>query len=128
MKKVTLEILVSVVFVFGATFLVYRYLAGVNSFWDTQYLWSIVLAVGWIVVALGYYHQGWLVRMQNKADDVSILLPVAVFLVQCVLFVKGVYYRDWSLIGGAVIVNSGVVFSLSQIIKVRRASIKRKSN
>lgn len=120
MKKITLEIILSVVFVFVSTYFVYTRLAGLESFWSTQTLWSTVLAICWVIVALGYYHQGWLIRTKNKADDVSIILPIAVFIVQCILFVKGIYYHDWSLIWGAVVVNSGVVFSFSQIIRVRR--------
>jgi hypothetical protein len=120
MKKLIVEVLVSIIFVFGSTYFVYTYLANTGSFWNTQSFWSIGLALGWIVVAAGYYHQGWLVRTRNKADDVSIFLPIAVFLVQCVLFVKGIYYNDWSLIWGALVVNSGVIFSLSQILRIRR--------
>jgi len=78
-----------------------------------------MLALGWVIVSLGYYHQGWLVHKSKSAEHVSIVLPVAVFMVQCILFVKGIYYKDWSLILGAVMVNSGVVFSLYQIIKSR---------
>lgn len=124
MSKIILEILVSIIFVFVSTFFVYGYLAGIKSFWDAQFLWSSALAFCWAIVAAGYYHQGWLVHSQKKADDVSVILPIAVFFVQCILFVKGIYYRDWSLIWGAVIVNSGVIFSLFQILKVRRAVSK----
>lgn len=120
MKKIILEIFVSALLVLAPTFFIYRRLAGIESFWNTQFLWSAALILCWIIVAVGYYHQGWLVRSRQRADDVSVVLPVAVFFVQCILFVKGVYYRDWSLIGGALIVNSGVVFSLSQIVKARR--------
>lgn len=77
---------------------------------------------GWVIVSLGYFHQGWLVHSGKNAEHVSIVLPVAVFSVQCILFVKGIFYGDWSLIYGAVIVNSGVVFSLYQIIKARHKS------
>lgn len=119
MRKITLEIILSVLFVFISTYFVYTRLAGLESFWSTQMLWSTALAICWVIVALGYYHQGWLIRTKNKADDVSIILPIAVFIVQCILFVKGIYYGDWSLIWGAVVVNSGVLFSLSQIVKAR---------
>lgn len=119
-KRLILEILGSLIFVFASTAFVYGRLAGVGSFWNAQFLWNIVLAAGWIIVASGYYHQGWLVHVRKKTDEVSIVLPTAVFFVQCILFVKGIYYRDWALILGAVVVNSGVVFSLYQIMKVRR--------
>ena len=120
MKKIVFESVISVIFVFISTFFAYQYLAGNASFWNSQLFWSILLAICWVVVAAGYYHQGWLVSSQGTAKDVSMILPIAVFIVQCVLFVKGIYYHDWSLIWGAVVVNSGVVFSLSQILKVRR--------
>ncbi len=81
--------------------------------------WSVILAFGWIVVSLGYYHQGWLVHKSKSAEHVSVVLPIAVFLVQCILFVKGIYYHDWSLILGAIMVNSGVIFSLYQIVRVK---------
>ncbi len=78
-----------------------------------------MLAIGWVIVSAGYFHQGWLVRKDGSSDHVSILLPSVVFLVQCVLFVKGVYYADWSLIAGAIMVNTGVLFSLYNIFKHR---------
>ena len=121
MKKLLIEILLSVLFVFGATFVVYNFLAGVSPFWNTQLIWSIVLAVGWAIVAAGYYHQGWLVHTKKSSTNVSLILPTAVFFIQCVLFVKGIYYHDWSLVWGAVIVNSGVVFSLYQITRARKS-------
>ncbi|MBI2454239.1 MAG: hypothetical protein HYV54_01555 [Parcubacteria group bacterium] len=120
MKKVLWEIAISLAIVLIPTFFIYRRLAGTESFWNAQFLWSVGLITCWIIVASGYYHQGWLVRSKRRADDVSVVLPIAVFFVQCILFVKGIYYRDWSLVGGALLVNSGVVFSLSQIIRVRR--------
>lgn len=116
MKKLILEFSLSIVLVFIPTFIVYSILNDFPSFWDAQTLWSIILAIGWIVVAAGYYHQGWLVHKGKSAAHVSIVLPSAVFLVQCVLFIKGIYYSDWSLIWGAVVVNSGVIFSVYQII------------
>lgn len=119
MKKIHFEIPVSVLFVFISTFFVYKYLADLSVFWNSQIFWSVVLALGWVVVSFGYYHQGWLVHKSKSAEHVSVVLPVAVFIVQCILFVKGIYYEDWSLILGAVMVNSGVVFSLYQITKVK---------
>lgn len=119
MKKIILEVLVSAAVVLVPTYFIYGRLSGVDSFWRTQSLWSFGLAVLWMIVAAGYYHQGWLVRRKRRADDVSIALPVAVFFVQCILFVKGIYYSDWALVFGALIVNSGVVFSLSQIMRFR---------
>ncbi len=119
MKKLFLEIFSSLIFVFIGTLLVYKQLVGVGDFWNAQNIWSIILALGWIVVALGYYHQGYIVHKSKSASHVSIVLPIAVFIVQCVLFVKGIYYKEWALIFGALIVNSGVVFSLYQITHVR---------
>ncbi|MCR4328097.1 MAG: hypothetical protein NUV53_01105 [Patescibacteria group bacterium] len=121
-KKILWEIALSVGIVFIPTYFIYQSLAEVTSFWEAQNLWSIALAVCWIVVAAGYYHQGWLVHTKRKSDDVSLVLPSAVFMVQCILFVKGIYYQDWSLIWGAIVVNSGVVFSLFQIWRVRKNS------
>ncbi|HXF44414.1 MAG TPA: hypothetical protein VNK70_03055 [Candidatus Paceibacterota bacterium] len=118
--KVVIEIILSIAAVLVPTFLIYGELAGFDGFWDAQNLWSVALITLWTIVALGYYHQGWLVHKKQKADEVSIVLPLAVFFVQCVLFVKGIYYGDWSLAGGALIVNSGVFFSLYNILKVRR--------
>ena len=122
MKKLLIEITFSVIFVFGATFVVYNFLAGISPFWNTQLVWSVVLAIGWAIVAAGYYHQGWLVQVKKSSANGSGVLPVPVFFIQCVLFVKGIYYQDWSLIWGAVIVNSGVTFSLYQIMRARKTS------
>lgn len=120
MKKIVLEILLCAGLVFIPTFFVYSYLKGFPSFWNAQFVWSVILAAGWVLVATGYYNQGWLVKTDHTSKDVSIILPITVFIVQCVLFVKGIYYHDWSLIWGALVVNSGVVFSLYQIAKSRK--------
>ena len=125
-KKLLLEILFTAGLVLIPTFFVYNYLVRIPSFWNAQNIWSIILAVGWVIVASGYYHQGSLVHARKNAQNVSIFLPIAVFFIQCVLFVKGVYYKDWSLIWGALIVNSGVVFSLYQIAKAKSFFGKRK--
>ncbi len=119
MKKLYVEILASTLFVALSTLFVYNQLATFSLFWDSQTLWNVALSVGWVIVSLGYFNQGWLVRESKSAKQVSIVLPSAVFVVQCILFVKGIYYHDWSLITGAVMVNSGVVFSLYQILKAR---------
>lgn len=74
----------------------------------------------WTIVALGYYHQGWLLSTGKNPNGVSQILPIAVFFVQCILFVKGIYYHDWSLIYGALIVNSGVAYSLYHLAKAGR--------
>lgn len=124
MKKFYWEILLSVLLVVLVTGFIYGRLAGVQVFWDAQFFWSVVLTTGWVIVALGYYHQGWLVHTGRSANHVSVVLPASVFLAQCILFVKGVYYGDWSLVGGAVLVNSGVIFSLYQIYKTTRAKKK----
>lgn len=125
MKKIIIEVIISIAFVTVSTFFVYGRLENVMLFWNTQSLWSIALALCWIVVAAGYVHQGWLVHTQKTAKDVSLVLPSAVFLVQCILFVKGIYYHDWSLIWGAMVVNSGVVFSVYQIVRARRLYSKK---
>ncbi len=124
MRKVYWEILASAIFVFGGTFLVYGWLAGKTDFWNAQNIWSVVLMIGWVIVASGYYHQGWLVHHGHSANHVSAALPAAVFIVQCILFIKGIYFHDWSLIAGAIVVNSGVVFSLYQIIQAKRRRIR----
>lgn len=120
MHKVVLEILAGIAFVLVGTYVAYGYLAQYSEFWQSQEVWSTVLVVLWAVVASGYFHQGWLVYKGKSADHVSLILPAVVFLVQCVLFVKGVFYDDWSLIAGALMVNSGVTFSLYHIIKAKR--------
>ncbi len=119
MKKLYWEILGSIIFVAFCTMLVYMRLSGVHLFWNTQVIWSIVLVVGWMVVAFGYYHQGWTIYKNKSSKNVSRTLPIAVFIVQCVLFVKGIFYSDWSLITGALLVNAGVVFNLYQIARSR---------
>jgi hypothetical protein len=119
MKRI-IEIILAVLFVGGGTYFAYSLLSDISVFWNEQTIWSIILAAGWVVVALGYVHQGWLVRRDRNSDHVSMLLPAVVFLVQCVLFVKGVHYDDWSLIAGAIMVNSGVTFNLYQIYTNRR--------
>ncbi len=119
-RHLAFEILLSASIVFVPTAFAYQRLAPITSFWNAQSVWSIILGFCWLIVALGYYHQGWLVRTQQSAKDVSRVLPIAVFIVQCILFVKGIYYQDWSLVLGAVLVNSGVVFNLRQIFTVSR--------
>jgi hypothetical protein len=120
MRKVHWEIIASVVFVLGVTLVVYGQLKDYAAFWDAQNFWSIVLIIGYGVVAAGYYRQGWLVHHNHSAANVSILLPVTVVTIQCLLFIKGIYFNDWSLIVGALIVNSGVVFELYQTLKADR--------
>lgn len=115
------EIFGVIAFVVIGTYFAYNGLANLTAFWESQLFWSVILSIGWVIVSFGYFHQGWLVHKNHDSDHVSVVLPATVFVVQCVLFVKGVYYSDWSLIAGAIIVNSGVVFSLYQIIKNRKA-------
>lgn len=119
-NKILFESTLSVLFVFVGTYFVYGYLKPVTYFWDAQNIWSLILAIGWTVVSLGYYHQGWLIHKSHDTSNVSIVLPIAVFFIQCILFIKGVHYSDWSLIWGAMIVNSGVSFSIYHIIKYRK--------
>ncbi|MEX1027285.1 MAG: hypothetical protein WD049_04660 [Candidatus Paceibacterota bacterium] len=123
LRKTFIEILAGVAFVLIGTLLVYTFVEDFAAFWQSQFVWSVILIILWTVVSLGYFHQGWLVFRSGSADHVSVILPAVVFLVQCVLFVKGVYYEDWSLIAGALLVNSGVVFSLYQIITHRRSAL-----
>lgn len=123
MRKIFLEVLGCAIFVLFGTIFAYGGLEGVLQFWSAQNIWSALLMLGWIVVAAGYYHQGWLVHKGHTALHVSAVLPSAVFVVQCILFIKGVYFHDWSLMFGAIVVNSGVVFSLYQIISAKRRRI-----
>jgi hypothetical protein len=119
MKRI-LEIIFAFAFVILGTALVYGKLSSSPSFWNEQSTWSFLLIVCWFLVACGYFHQGWMVRSAKSSSHVSIVLPITVFFVQCILFVKGVSYNDWSLIAGAVVVNSGVLFNLYQIIRARK--------
>lgn len=116
MLKLVTEIVASTLFVAVSTFVIFNQIGNVSVFWDAQFLWSVALAIGWVVVSFGYFHQGWLVREGKSASHVSIVLPSAVFIVQCILFVKGIYYDDWSLVAGAIMVNSGVIFSIYHIL------------
>ena len=120
MRKLVFEVLLSLSIVLIPTYFAYAKLGPVTGFWNAQSIWSVILGCCWFIVALGYYHQGWLVHTQKNARDVSMVLPIAVFFVQCILFVKGIFYHDWSLVMGAVLVNSGVVFSLSQILQAKK--------
>jgi uncharacterized protein with PQ loop repeat len=117
MKRLYWEILFVILFVVGGTIVVYNQLIDLSSFWDSQSFWSTALMICWAVVTFGYYHQGWLVHEAKSSAHVSIVLPITVFFAQCILFVKGVYYQDYALMVGAVLVNSGVVFNLYQIKK-----------
>lgn len=119
MRRVLIDVLITAVFVLAGTMFLYGELSGLAHFWNAQNVWSLILMFGWLIVAGGYYHQGWLVRKGHTAIHVSAILPSAVFVVQCVLFIKGVYFEDWSLMFGAVVVNSGVVFSLYQIFQAK---------
>lgn len=126
MRRIFFEILFTAVFVLFGTLVFYGKLDGFISFWSAQNIWSALLMFGWLIVASGYYHQGWLVHKGHTALHVSAVLPSAVFVVQCILFIKGVYFNDWSLMFGAVVVNSGVVFSLYQIVKAKYARRSRR--
>jgi hypothetical protein len=123
MSKAYLEVLGAILFVTFATIAMYSQLADVAFFWNEQLAWSIGLIVCWAVVSAGYFHQGLIIRKARSATHVSIILPIAVFIVQCILFVKGIYYKDFSLILGAVMVNCGVTFNLYQIIKFKSRSL-----
>jgi len=120
MKKVHWEILISIVFVLGGTFLAYSWLAQSAYFWDAQRMWSVGLIIGWTVFSVEYFRQGWILHHARTSVNISVLLPSTYFVMQCILFVKGVFFNDWSLVVSALIVNSGVVFYLYQIIKLKR--------
>lgn len=119
MKKIIAEVILTLAFVLVTTALIYKQLASANFFWDAQSFWNLGLIFCWTVVSAGYYHQGWLIKTRKSAAGLSVVLPTTVFFVQCILFVKGVYYGDPSLIIGALLVNSGVVFMLYQIIRTK---------
>ncbi len=124
MKKVYWEILFSILFVLSGTFVAYRWLASITFFWNAQQVWSVALIICWMMVAAGYYYQGWMIHHGRGAQNISAVLPSIVFVVQCILFVKGIFFNDWSLISGALVVNSGVVFCLYQIIKKKKLLIR----
>lgn len=120
MKKVYWEIVASVVFVLGGTFLVYGQLKNNVAFWDAQTIWSVALIICWMMLAAGYYYEGWMIHHGHSTKNVSAVVPSIVLVVHCILFVKGIFFDDWSLVYGSLIVNSGVVFCLYQIIKVKK--------
>lgn len=119
MKRLYWEILFGLIFVLGGTFIAYNLLSGIEGFWSAQQTWNLALIVCWIVVAFGYWRQGWIVHKSKSSTHVSILLPSTVFVVQCILFVKGIFYHDFALVTGALLVNSAVVFNLYQLLKFR---------
>jgi len=84
-----------------------------------QLYWSIGLIICWLIVAYGQYHQGRIIKQTGSCDNVSFRLPLAVFTAQLILLVKGIYYYDWSLISGCIIVNASVSYNLYQIVKTR---------
>ncbi|MEK7479131.1 MAG: hypothetical protein AAB634_01165 [Patescibacteria group bacterium] len=118
MKKIYVEVALAIIFVVASTLVMFRWLSGIAEFWNTQIFWNTTLIICWVIVAFGYYRQGWIVRKAQSASHVSVMLPTVVFIVQCILFVKGIYYNDPALIVGAVMVNCGVVFNLYQIWRV----------
>ncbi len=120
MGKLHLEVALGVAFVAGASFIAYNLLAQNAAFWNSQGFWNGALLACWAVVALSYYRQGAIIRKAKSASHVSILLPFVVFFVQCILFVKGVHYRDYALVIGAVLVNCGVVFEMYQIFSLKK--------
>ncbi len=126
MKKVYWEILISIVFVLGGTFLVYSWLAHNAAFWDAQRIWSIGLIIGWTVFSVEYFRQGWIIHHARTSANTSVLMPLTYFVMQCILFIKGVFFHDWSLIASALILNSGVVFYLYQTIKLKRRRTRSK--
>jgi len=109
-----------VIFVIGGTFLAYDRLAGTTAFWNAQSVWSTALIVSWTMIAVAYYYEGWLIHHGRSQANISAVTPALIFVAQCILFVKGVFFNDWSLVFGALLVNSGVVFCLYQIGKRKR--------
>ncbi len=120
MRKLHWEIILIVLFIAGGTILVSSLLLTIPEFWTAQKIWSLALITCWIAVAVGYWRQGALIHKAKSATHVSLLLPCVVFAAQCILFIKGVYYHDLGLIIGAVLVNSAVVFDLSQIFRYQK--------
>ncbi len=84
-----------------------------------QVVWSIILSVCWVVVSFGQYNQGKKIKTKETTKNVSVILPLAVIFAQVILFIKGVYYSDWSLIAGAIAVNIGALYNLFYLIKYR---------
>lgn len=124
MRKIHLEVIGAILFVFLSSLFIYGKLAGFDKFWNAQFFWSILLFLGWAVISTGYYHQGFKVHKAGDASEVSLYLPISVFIVQCILFIKGIYYHDWALTVGAVMVNSGVLFCLYQIFRATKRTNK----
>ena len=110
----------SMVLVLGGTYVAYGWLAHSAAFWDAQSIWSIGLIIGWGVVAIEYYRQGWMIHHARTLVNVDALLPSTIFVMECILFVKGVFFDDWSMVVSALIVNSGIAFYLYQIIMIKR--------
>ncbi len=119
MKRVHVEIVLAILSVVGGTLFAYSILSTKQDFWDSQSFWNTVLLFCWAVVMLGYFRQGWIVHHARSSKNISLFLPIVVFFVQCILFVKGIYYHDVALIFGAVMVNSGALFSAYQIFRFR---------
>ena len=89
---------------------------------NEQLFWSISLLICWVIVSYGQFHQGKIIKQKHNNKNVSIRLPLAVFIAQLILFVKGIYYNDWSLIAGCIIVNIGTVYN---IVQIRKFHLKR---
>ena len=120
LKKFIAELVTVIAFVVAGTWIAYWNLVNIGPFWDAQKFWSVALMICWTAVSFGYYHQGWIIHRDQSTEHVSKILPVTVLLVQCILFVKGIFYHDWSLVVGAVLVNSGVIFYLYQIWQAKK--------
>jgi hypothetical protein len=84
-----------------------------------QGFWNAALIITSVAVALGHWRQGMIVYKAKSATHLSLALPCAVFVVQIILFIKGIYYRDLALIISAVVVSAAVLFDICQIIKFR---------
>lgn len=84
--------------------------------WD---IWSVGLEICWLAVAYGWYAQGKIVQQKGDYSNVSLKLPFIMFSTQCFLLAKGIYYDDWSLISGCILVNTAIVYALIQVTKVK---------
>ena len=127
MNRVHWEILASIVFVLGGTAFMWSWLSDMPDFWDEQRLWSFALITGYTIVSFEYFRQGWKIHHARSPANISTTLTTTIMLMQCVLFVKGVYFGDWSLIVGALIYNCGVIFLLYQTIKTSERYARMKA-
>ena len=111
------EILASVIFVLGGTFLAYGQLSDTAAFWNAQSVWSTALIVSWTLIAAAYYYEGWLIHHGRSQANISAVTLSAHLRRAMHSFIKGIFFNDWSLVFGALLVNSGVVFVSTRSVK-----------